>query len=152
MDFFFNIFNNESISEIKKVNFEDIQLIMNDKSKNYLLINTMGLNEQMCLIKNTININNEVDIINNFMNSQNLDVRIIIYDKNTNNSRAHKKYEQLIKLGFINVYIYMGGLFEWLCLQDIYGDSEFPTTMMELDILKYKSQSLFTKLLLKDTY
>ena len=32
------------------------------------------------------------------------------------------KYEQLIKLGFRNVYIYPGGMFEWLCLQDIYSN------------------------------
>ena len=29
-------------------------------------------------------------------------------------------------------------MFEWLLLQDIYGDDEFPTTTKELDILKYK--------------
>ena len=50
-----------------------------------------------------------------------------------------KKYEQLSKLGFSNLYIYVGGLFEWLCLQDIYGKEDFPTTCDELDILKYKS-------------
>ena len=49
-----------------------------------------------------------------------------------------KKYEQLIGLGFTNIYIYPGGLFEWLCLQDIYSKDEFPTTREELDILKFK--------------
>ena len=29
-------------------------------------------------------------------------------------------------------------MFEWLMLQDIYGDNEFPTTKKELDFLKYK--------------
>ena len=52
------------------------------------------------------------------------------------------KYTQLVNLGFVNVYIYPGGLFEWLCLQDIYGDDEFPTTNKELDILKYKPARL----------
>ena len=41
-------------------------------------------------------------------------------------------------LGFQNIYLYVGGLFEWLMLQDIYGDKEFPTTSKQLDFLKYK--------------
>jgi len=52
----------------------------------------------------------------------------------------------LTSLGFYNVYIYIGGIFEWLLLQDIYGEKEFPTTNKELDLLKYKPSSLiFTK-------
>ena len=52
-----------------------------------------------------------------------------------------------MSLGFYNVYLYNGGLFEWLLLQDIYGFDEFPTTKKELDILKYKPKSGFTLLL-----
>ena len=36
----------------------------------------------------------------------------------------------------------MGGLFEWLLLQDMYGSDEFPTTNKELDVLKYKPISI----------
>ena len=57
--------------------------------------------------------------------------------------KTYKKYEQLVGLGFTNVYIYVGGMFEWLLLQDIYGQDLFPTTSKELDILKYKSQRIF---------
>ena len=66
-------------------------------------------------------------------------INIIIYGKNSNDEKIYNKYNQLISLGFYNVYIYSGGLFEWLMLQDIYGEKEFPTTKKELDILKYKS-------------
>ena len=39
-------------------------------------------------------------------------------------------------------------MFEWLCLQDIYGSDSFPTTQKELDILKYKAnKSLGVKLI-----
>jgi hypothetical protein len=41
-------------------------------------------------------------------------------------------------LGFKNVRVYPGGMFEWLLLQDIYGAASFPTTSKETDILKYK--------------
>ena len=85
------------------------------------------------------------------MNEYKTDITIIIYDKNANEDNLITKYNQLQKLGFSNVYIYPGGLFEWLCLQDIYGESEFPTTSRELDILKYKAKSILNeKFLLTD--
>ena len=62
----------------------------------------------------------------------------MIYGKNCNDEKLISKYKQLIDLGFINVNIYAGGMFEWLLLQDIYGDDNFPTTSRELDILKYR--------------
>ena len=53
-----------------------------------------------------------------------------------------KKHEQLLSLGLKNVYIYAGGLFEWLLLQDIYGYDEFPTTSKTIELLKYRGKSL----------
>jgi hypothetical protein len=38
--------------------------------------------------------------------------------------------------------MYLGGMFEWMLLQDIYGRDEFPTTSKVLDILKYKPKRL----------
>ena len=66
------------------------------------------------------------------------EINIIIYGRNTNDTSIYNKYNQLTQLGFSNVYIYLGGLFEWLCLQDIYGKTSFPTLGEELDILKYR--------------
>jgi|TARA_B110000902_G_C14068927_1_gene498518 rhodanese-related sulfurtransferase len=131
---------------LKKVNFEDIQECIKNKQK-YLLINTLKKTEQKCLIQNTTSIENEEKIINECLKKQK-NVKIIIYDKNSNETTLFKKYEQLSNLGFPNVYIYPGGLFEWLCLQDIYGYEEFPTSTKEMDILKFKSQSAFNGILL----
>ena len=77
-------------------------------------------------------------------------INIIVYGKNTSETSPYKKVEQLMGLGFYNVYLYPGGLFEWLCLQDIYGESNFPTTKKELDILKYKGKSIFNSLMLEN--
>jgi len=44
----------------------------------------------------------------------------------------------LVALGFTEVYIYLGGLFEWVLLQDIYGTELFKTTRRVADILRYK--------------
>jgi hypothetical protein len=64
--------------------------------------------------------------------------KIIVYGKNSIDETAEKKYSQLKTLGFSELYLYSGGLFEWMLLQDIYGNTEFPTTKKVLDILKYK--------------
>ncbi len=133
---------------VRKVNFEDVQYAIKQK-QNYLIINTLDSGEQQCLISKTIGISQEERIINQYLNKK-IDANIIVYDKNANAPNLMKKYEQLLGLGFINVYIYPGGLFEWLLLQDVYGKDDFPTTMHELDILKYKGKSMFTSYLLND--
>jgi hypothetical protein len=120
-----------------KINYEDIQFIIKNP-ENHLLINTLSAPEQSCLIVNTINMNDEESIINTCIKRGTKDIKIIIYGKNSNDEKIYNKYNQLTSLGFYNVFIYTGGLFEWLMLQDIYGEKDFPTTKKELDILKYK--------------
>ena len=125
----------------RKVNFEDVQYSMKNKNK-FLLINTLESSRQNILIKNTLPIDKEEELINKLIKS-NQNVNIIVYDENANAPNLMKKYNQLVGLGFINVFIYPGGLFEWLLLQDIYGYDNFPTTSQERDILKFKGKSVF---------
>lgn len=138
--------NNQSSSI--KINYEDIQYILKHP-EGHLLINTLSNSEQNCLITNTININAEENIINNLIKTGNKSIKIVIYGKNSNDEKVYNKYNQLSSLGFYNVFIYTGGLFEWLMLQDIYGENEFPTTKKELDILKYKSNKVLNVQLLE---
>lgn len=125
----------------RKVNFEDVQYSMKNKNK-FLLINTLEASRQDLLIKNTVPIDREEELINKLIKS-NQNVNIIVYDENANAPNLMKKYNQLLGLGFVNVFIYPGGLFEWLLLQDIYGFENFPTTKQERDILKFKGKSVF---------
>ena len=129
---------------IQKVNFEDIQNVLNNQVKNVLIINTLENTSeaQYCILPGTVRYANEEKIINNYLN-ENKQIRIIIYGKNVNDISIYKKYTQLVELGFENVYVYPGGMFEWLLLQDIYGDDLFKTTAKELDILKYKPINQF---------
>ena len=120
-----------------KINYEDVQHIIKNP-EGHILINTLLETEQECLITNTINIKNEEAIINKCIQYGKKDIKIIIYGKNCNDERIYNKYNQLSSLGFYNVFLYTGGMFEWLMLQDIYGENEFPTTKKQLDILKYK--------------
>ena len=102
----------------------------------YILISTLSINEQNCLISNTIPCDKESEIINNMIGINTPKKKIIIYGKNCCDLSMFKKSQQLALLGFVP-YIYMGGMFEWLCLQDIYGADNFQTTSTEIDILKY---------------
>jgi rhodanese-related sulfurtransferase len=121
---------------IMQINYENMQNAINNN--NIIIINTMTNDLQGCLIKNTININNEEETINNLLSKSNNKV-IIIYGKNSSDETAYNKYKQLLNLGFQKVYIYLGGMFEWLLMQDIYGEENFPTSSKELDILKFKA-------------
>jgi hypothetical protein len=127
---------------IQKINYEDIQHVIKT-AEIHILINTMPENCQDCLIPNTTNINQEEELINKFIRSGNTQIKIIVYGRNCNDEKIYTKYNQLTSLGFYNVFVYTGGLFEWLMLQDIYGDKDFPTTKKELDILKYKPNKVF---------
>ena len=128
--------NSNSSLNIKRYNFEDMQLARQSNG-NILIINTLSDNLQECIIPGTMSIKDEVTILNNQLNKDKT-FPIIVYGKNNNDERILTKYKQLISLGFTNVNIYAGGIFEWLLLQEIYGDENFPTTIHEIDILKYR--------------
>jgi rhodanese-related sulfurtransferase len=135
-------------SSINKINFEDVQHALNNKEQ-FMLMNTLGESEQECLIMNTLPASQEEMIINKYLKSYSKDIQIIVYGRNNNDEKIQTKYNQLTSLGFNNVYIYTGGLFEWLLLQDIFGEKEFPTTKKQLDVLKYKPSKRLNVSLLK---
>ena len=134
---------------IKHINFEDMQTAIKN-TELYLIVNTLPYDKQNCLILNTISVIQEENIINKHITQHNMDIRIIIYGENCNDKLVNKKYKQLISLGFYNVYIFSGGLFEWLMLQDIYGNDFFLTTQKEHDILKFKPQSMLNIALIEN--
>jgi hypothetical protein len=128
------------------INFEDMQAAISNKE--YIIINTLLATQQACLINGTLSLANEEEILNTYLKT-NRSVRIIVYGTNSSDTNVTKKYEQLLALGFSNVFIYSGGLFEWLLLQDIYGKELFQTTAYERDILKYKGRQQFNVRLLE---
>ena len=119
---------------ISKIGYDEMLYNIHNGS---IIINTLNTDEQDCLIEKTIHSSKEEETINNYLNNNKL-VQIIIYGKNNLDMSVVKKYKQLTDLGFKHVEIYCGGLFEWLLLQDVYGDEYFPTTTKEHNILKYK--------------
>ena len=106
------------------INFETLKEMQKDSS---ILIHTMDETEKV-LILGTVVAEKESEKINNMMSKNDYEKDIIIYGKNCNEyEKLVKKQKQLVSLGFKNVYIYLGGMFEWLLLQDVYGQKEFPS-------------------------
>ena len=132
MNHIYDIFKPKII--VKKVGYERIQRLTN----NSILLNTLENINQDILIINTLVSSSEEDYINNLIQNRDYSKEIVIYGKNSCDESVIQKYIQLKNYGFINLLIYAGGLFEWLLLQDIYGDELFPTTNKTLDILRYK--------------
>lgn len=133
-----------SQSVIQKANYLDVQRFVKDHTQSRIrfLITTMPIhNSTSCLIANTISPYTEEREINTLISEHRFNVDIIIYGANYTDYAIYSKYEQLKTYGFKHVYIYLGGMFEWLCMQDIYGSVEFPTTVPELDIIKYTPSS-----------
>jgi hypothetical protein len=129
---------------IRKINYEDMQTVVKNPEI-YMLINTLPLNSQECLISTTVNVEKEEALINKYL-KENRGIRIIVYGKHCNDELVEKKYQQLLALGFSEVYAYMGGLFEWLLLHDIYGKELFPVnntnSKKNIDILKFKAHPI----------
>ena len=139
MNYINSFFNN--YETLNKINYENIQELIKNSDNNYI-INTLENNLQDVLIPKTINYYEEENIINSLISNYNFNKVIIIYGKNSSDETIIKKYMQLKKYGFINIYIYSGGMFEWLLLQDIYGKDLFPTKGYTLDILRYKPKKI----------
>jgi hypothetical protein len=124
--------------KIEKVNFETVQKAQ-QQMDDFYIISTLSVQEQDCLIRGTLTAEKEESVLNSMLHNSNIpDKQIIVFGKNSQDETPYKKASQLKELGIKCVYVYTGGMFEWLLLQDIYGAKEFPTTKPLIDILKYK--------------
>lgn len=117
-----------------KIGFETMQEFILHKT---LIINTLDSSNQECLIAGSISYQEEEQYINSLLYGEKKE-KIVLYGMNYLDKRVITKAEQLVELGFTNIFIYLGGMFEWLLLQDIYGKDNFPTIGDELELLKFK--------------
>jgi hypothetical protein len=120
----------------------------------------MPNDSQDILIPTTLEYTKEESCINFIIESNKSgmnSVSIVIYGKNSCDHTVNAKYKQIKRYGFSHVYIYQGGLFEYLLLNDIYGNENFPLTLnaesgvykntnaaqtTNIDILKYKPDNV----------
>jgi len=98
-----------NVQTINKISFEDMKYCIDN---NNIIISVIKTQDEKCLIKNTVMSYNEENIINDLYSKKNLSTMVVIYGYNSNDNNIIKKYKQLLELGFKNIYVYMGGLFE----------------------------------------
>jgi hypothetical protein len=140
----FNIFNKPPV--IKRINYCEIQHAIKNKCKPILassysentaiIINTLPINCQQCVIATTVQTTHEEQLINEILLNMS-DQPIIIYGRNSTDESVYTKLNQLTQLGLSDIKIYTGGLFEWLLLKDVYGNIDFPTEGVVTDLLNY---------------
>ena len=118
----------------QRVSFEDVEDAQRGSG---VIISVLPETEQEVLIFKTVAIADEIEAVEAAIKQR---VPILIYGRNSNDEKVYPKYDQILKLGG-TPYVYSGGLFEWLTLQDIYGDA-FRTTARCLDILKYRPRKI----------
>ena len=116
------------------INFDELKEM---KAGGAIIIHTMDEGEKV-LIGGTVSAEKESEKINKMLSKNDYEKDIIIYGRNCRDyNDLLKKQKQLASLGFKNIFIYLGGMFEWLLLQDVYGEKEFPTERKG-DILMFK--------------
>lgn len=81
------------------------------------------------LIAGTLPVLEEEEVINRLIDGNVFSsVCLVVYGQGCSDSRVIRKYKQLVEFGFTNVKMYMGGIFEWLLLQECFGEEFFQTT------------------------
>lgn len=131
----------------KTIGFEDVKIALKNPTR-YIFINTLPSGDQDVLIRGTLPMDREETVINSQLNDYNApDLPVIVYGRNSCDTSADAKQTQLRNLGVTEVYVYAGGLFEWLLLQEAYGADEFPTTngtLVTPDPLRYRVKTTFS--------
>lgn len=141
-----------------RINFEDVQSVIANRGAGisiagtsaahtvtYLIISTLKSEFLNCVISGTVPAAQEEARINDILSGNTVNgdtITIIVYGLHATDETAYAKYEQLLKHGITRVCVYVGGMFEWLLLQDVYGADLFPTSGKKeaADIIKYRPQ------------
>lgn len=116
-----------SLPVLERATFDDVS------DPRYLLINVLSENEQDVLIQGTVSCTDEVAGVEKAIQEKK---GIIVYGRNNHDDRVWVKYTQLKKLGG-KPKVYVGGLFEWILLQELYGNERFPLTSYKFDPYQY---------------
>jgi len=120
-----------------KIGFEEMHRAIRAPAQ-YCIIHTLAAEEQGCLVLGTVRAEEEEKRIDAILAKLGSDVKVVIYGRNNVDETVEKKYRQLVGLGLKEVYVYVGGLFEWVLLQELYGEDNFPTVGKCRDLLRFK--------------
>ena len=124
---------------IPRIGYNEMLKVISQPHK-YVVINTLSPHLQQCLIPTTVSAMEEEAIVNDLLQKYQPEPKtIVLYGRNSADASVDNKYFQILGLGFGEIVVYYGGMFEWLLLQDVYGTQQFPTTTKVLDILSFGS-------------
>jgi hypothetical protein len=121
---------------VERVTYEEVQRAQRDRAA--LVVSTLLASEQGCLVLGTLAPAMEEQRLNACLKQGEARRSVVVYGRNALDPAPEKKCRQLMGLGFTNVRLYAGGLFEWALLQDIYGTDMFGTTSPCADPLRFK--------------
>jgi hypothetical protein len=100
-----------------RISASDIKFIQEKFINDYLIVTTIKDTNNTPLIKGTLQPEKEEYFINKIIQNKNNNIKgIIIYGMNNQDISVIDKYKQLLKFNVTNIFIYIGGLFEWLLL------------------------------------
>jgi hypothetical protein len=116
-----------SLPVLERATFDDV------RDARYLVINVLSEAEQDVLIQGTVSCTDEVAAVEEAIKEKRV---IIVYGRNNHDDRVWLKHAQLKKLGG-KAKVYVGGLFEWILLQELYGNERFPLTSYKFDPYQY---------------
>ena len=116
-----------SVPVLERATFDDLT------NASYLIINVLNDTEQDVLIQGTVPCTEEVVQVEKAIQEKRV---IIIYGRNNHDDKVWIKHAQLKKLGG-KAKVYVGGLFEWILLQELYGNERFPLTSYKFDPYQY---------------
>lgn len=120
-----------------KIGFDEMHRAIRSPGQ-YCIIHTLPLGEQDCLIQGTVRAEEEEKRIEAILAKMGSNIKVVVYGRNSVDETTEKKYRQLVGLGLKEVYVYVGGLFEWVLLQELYGEDNFPTAGKCKDLLRFK--------------
>jgi len=113
-----------------------------------ILLNTLPSNQQSFLVSGTIACEKEEAYMNEIIGGPVplSKYAVVVYGKHGTDETPHRKRRQLLNLGFVDVYVYAGGVFEWALLQEVYGADHFPSLgTPPRDFLYFASPSLLAR-------
>ena len=120
---------NQSLSmAVQRATFDDVRI------QTGLLISVLPETEQHVLIGGTVPCGDEVAEVEKAIREKK---EIIVYGTNNHDDRVWVKYHQLKKLGGLPK-VCVGGLFEWILLQEFYGKERFALTSYDFDLYQYR--------------
>lgn len=129
-----------------RVNYETVLSLAG--TADVIMISTLLETLQGCLIPHTLSYDHEEKSINDVLERKKQGLyTVIVYGENHLDATVERKCAQMRVMGFKSIYMYAGGMFEWLLLHEIYGEENFPVARSSRsgvpDILAFKPKDGF---------